>query len=148
MTIAKSVCKPSQVFLLKRRKPFNDLERKNRFFPPASKGKGMGRSSPVSERYFWVHKVEKLVFLLASCHNVDFWAQGMMGASLSSTPPWCQGEVRRVPEGRLSPLGEVLAVLCLIHFPSWCKHLGGAHPSLAGPPPVSAREDAEGDPQP
>ena len=94
----------------------------------------MDRSSPASERYFWIHKVEKLIFFfsLAGCHDVDFWAQGMLcGAFLSLTPAWFQGEVRRVP--------EKLALLFLIHLPSWCKHFGGAHQSPSGPPAVSAR---------
>ena len=63
LIIGKPVYKPSQVFLLKRVKPFNLLERKSVFFfPRVSKGKKVGRSSPASEKYFWIHKVEKLIF--------------------------------------------------------------------------------------
>ena len=54
----------------------------------------------------------------------------LCGASLSLTPAWSQGEVRRVPEK---------LALFLIHLPSWCKHFGGAHHSPSGPPAVSAR---------
>lgn len=48
------------------------------FFYPATKGKRewIVLHIEISERYFWVYKVEKLVFLIEP--DVDFWAQGMM----------------------------------------------------------------------
>lgn len=77
--------------LLKRLKPYI-------FFYPVTKGKRewVVLHIEISERYFWVHKVEKLVFLIEP--DVDFWAQGTREATLphSSMAP---GEVGHVPEG-------------------------------------------------
>lgn len=68
--------------------------------------------------------MEKLVFVVAVCLNVDFWAQRMMwgpflpqlfhGPGVKSCAGMCRGG--------LPPSGEKLAVLCLIYSPSWCKH--------------------------
>lgn len=116
-----------QTLLLKRLQPY--------FFSPATNGKRdwLVLHMEISEKYFWVHKVETLIFLLKHCHDVDFWAQGMMWDHFSSTPlwpPWCGG-IGHVPKGRLLPPGGSWLFSAWSCLPFLCKHLSSAGPSLS-----------------